>query len=378
MDFNDQLQQLASKIAKMRDIIQTEEAAKMAFVAPFINILGYDIFNPMEVVPEFVCDVGMKKGEKVDYAIMKDDIPIMLIECKPIGGSLSVESAAQLFRYFSVTKARIGIITDGINYRLFTDLDQPNIMDSRPFLEFNIVENREAYIGELKKLSKSLFNLDDIITSAGDLKYTREIKKILRRELTEPSEDMVKLIAGQVYPGMKTQKVIQQFTDIFKRAFQQFINDNINERLKSAMVATSVSITTEPTATQQEQPNQHPARTEEKDIVTTAEEIEGFYIVKSILRNVVNPNRITMRDTQSYCGILLDDNNRRPICRLHFNRDKKYVGIFDGTKNETRHQLAHLDDIYQYSEQLRATVASYDAVPESTAGSETGESVSIA
>ncbi len=371
MDFNDQLQQLASKIARMRNMIQTEEAAKMAFVAPFINILGYDIFNPTEVVPEFICDVGIKKGEKVDYAIMMDNAPIMLIECKPLGGSLSVESASQLFRYFSVTKARIGIITDGVHYRLFTDLDQPNIMDSRPFLEFNIMEDREVYSGELKKLSKSLFNLDEIITSAGDLKYTREIKKILQRELTEPSEELVKLISGQVYTGVKTQKVIQQFTDIFRRAFQQFINDNINERLKSAMVATSVSIAATPADSQQDQAQEPPARHEEKDIMTTAEEIEGFYIVKSILRNVVNPVRIAMRDTQSYCGILLDDNNRRAICRLHFNRDKKYIGLFDSTKNETRYQIAHLDDIYQYSEQLRATVASYDTVSDNTTSDST-------
>ena len=367
MDFNDQLQQLASKIARMRDVIQTEEAAKMAFVAPFINILGYDIFNPTEVVPEYICDVGIKRGEKVDYAIMKDGVPIMLIECKPLGGSLSVESASQLFRYFTVTKARIGIITDGIHYRLFTDLDQPNIMDSRPFLEFNILEDREVYIGELKKLSKPLFNLDEIISSAGELKYTGEIKKILLRELTDPSDDMVKLIAGQVYSGVKTQKVIQQFTDIYRRAFQQFINDRINERLKSAMVATS-SVTT--AGVQQAPEREETEKSEERDLVTSAEEIEGFYIVKSILRNVVHPGRIAMRDTQSYCGILLDDNNRKPICRLHFNREKKYIGLFDSAKNETRFQLARLDDIYQYSEQMQATITSYDSVPESMAGGE--------
>lgn len=369
MDFNDQLQQLASKITRMRDVIQTEEAAKMAFVAPFIAILGYDIFDPIEVVPEFVCDVGTKKGEKVDYAIMKDGTPIMLIECKPLGGSLTVESAAQLFRYFSVTKARIGIITDGIYYRLFTDLDQPNIMDSRPFLEFSILENREAYTTELKKLSKSLFNLDEILTSAGDLKYTREIKKILQRELSEPSEDMIKLIAGQVYPGIKTQKIIQQFTDIFKRAFQQFINDHINDRLKSAMVATSaasLSVAAEPRGQQVVSVRDEEPRTEEKDIITSAEEIEGFYIVKSILRNKVTPERIAMRDTQSYCGILLDDNNRKPICRLHFNRDKKYIGLFDSAKNETRYPLARLDDIYQYSDQLRTTASSYDTAASAT------------
>lgn len=365
MDFNDQLQQLSSKIVKMRGVIQTEEAAKMAFVAPFINILGYDIFNPTEVVPEFICDVGMKKGEKVDYAIMKDGEPIILIECKPIGASLTVESAHQLFRYFVVTKARIGIITDGIHYRLFTDLDEPNKMDDKPFLEFNVLEEQESYASELKKLSKSLFDLDEIINSAGELKYTREIKKILLKELQAPSEDIVKIIAGQVYKGVKTGKVIQQFTDIFKRAFQQFINDRINERLKSAMIATSnlapvESVEGKPQTTatgETEKPE------ENKDLVTTAQEIEGFYIVKSILRSVVSSERIAMRDTMSYCGILLDDNNRKPICRLHFNREKKYLGLFNTERTETRFPLEHLDDIYKYSDQLRATIATYEKSP---------------
>jgi hypothetical protein len=362
MDFNDQLQQLASKIVKMRDVIQTEEAAKMAFVAPFINILGYDIFNPTEVVPEFICDVGIKKGEKVDYAIMKDGEPIILMECKPIGASLTVESAHQLFRYFVVTKARIGIITDGIHYRLFTDLDEPNKMDDKPFLEFNILEDQELYATELKKLSKSLFNLDDIINSAGELKYTREIKKILLKELHSPSEEIVKLIAGQVYKGSRTGKVIQQFTDIFKRAFQQFINDRINERLKSAMIATSVVPPVESMANKPQQVNsgEQEKPEENKDIVTTAQELEGFYIIKSILRSIVSSERIAMRDTMSYCGILLDDNNRKPICRLHFNREKKYLGLFNAERNETRFPIEQLDDIYNYTDQLKATVALYE------------------
>jgi hypothetical protein len=243
-------------------------------------------------------------------------------------------------------------------------------MDSRPFLEFSILENHEPYIGELKKLSKALFNVEEIISSAGDLKYTREIKKILQQELEAPSEELIKLITGQVYQGVKTQKVIQQFTDIFKRAFQQFINDQINSRLKSAMVATSIQAAAPAADSQQAQQRTEAPKPEEKDLVTTAEEIEGFYIVKSILRNTVDPGRIAMRDTQSYCGILLDDNNRKPICRLHFNRDKKYIGLFDSTKNETRLPLERLDDIYQHSEQLRLTVTNYDTVPDSAAHEE--------
>lgn len=363
MDFNDQLLQLASKITKMREAINTEEAAKMAFVAPLINLLGYDIFNPTEVVPEYVCDVGTKKGEKVDYALMLNDEPVILIECKGLGSPLSVESASQLYRYFSVTKARIAIITDGIRYRLFSDLDEPNKMDAKPFLEFSVLDDQETFAAELKKLSKQSFNLDTVLDSAKELKYTREIKKILFHELQSPSEEMVRLIAGRIYLGVKNQKVIQQFTDLFSRAFEQFINDRINERLKSAMVATSAFAHAPESETvgsvQETSTSQNDS--DEKDVVTSAQEIEGFYLVKSVLRDTVASTRIVIRDTKSYCGILLDDNNRKPICRLYFNRDKKYIGLFDSNKNETRHVVDHLDDIFRFSEQLKATVAGYDS-----------------
>lgn len=82
MDFKDTIKQLADRIEKLKDNIQTEEATKNAFIMPFINALGYDVFNPLEVLPEMTCDIGTKKGEKIDYAIMKDDQPILLIECK--------------------------------------------------------------------------------------------------------------------------------------------------------------------------------------------------------------------------------------------------------------------------------------------------------
>jgi predicted type IV restriction endonuclease len=96
---------------------------------PFISALGYDVFDPVEVIPEFTADVGIKKGEKVDYAIKQDGKIIMLFECKCCNGSLDDCHASQLYRYFSVTEARIAVLTDGIIYRFYTDIEQPNKMD---------------------------------------------------------------------------------------------------------------------------------------------------------------------------------------------------------------------------------------------------------
>jgi hypothetical protein len=97
----------------------------------------------------------------------------------------------------------------------------------------------------------------------------------------------------------------------------------------------------------------------EKNIETTQEEMEGFFIVKSMLRTLINPNRITFRDAQSYFAIMLDDNNRKPICRLHLNGTKKFITTFDSSKKDIKTEIQSLDDIYNFTEQLKATVETY-------------------
>ncbi|MFT6205197.1 MAG: hypothetical protein ACJA1O_002813, partial [Spirosomataceae bacterium] len=143
MDIHSKLRELAEKVSTLKDRIETEESTKHAFVLPFINILGYDTFNPIEVVPEFTADLGLKKGEKVDYAIFQDDKPILIIECKNWKENLNVHNS-QLFRYFHVTQTRFALLTNGIDYRFYTDLEHPNKMDEKPFLEFNILSLKES------------------------------------------------------------------------------------------------------------------------------------------------------------------------------------------------------------------------------------------
>lgn len=157
MDFIDRIQQLANRIPQQMEHCQTEEATKNALVMPFINALGYDVFNLGEVIPEFTADIGIKKGEKVDYAIMMDGKPIMLFECKWAGADLNKVHASQLFRYFnSVQSVRFGILTNGMIYRFHTDLDAPNRMDEKPFFEFNMMGFQDRDVVELKKFTKNL------------------------------------------------------------------------------------------------------------------------------------------------------------------------------------------------------------------------------
>jgi hypothetical protein len=356
MDFIDQLRVLASRIVNTRAMVQTEEATKNAMVMPFIQALGYNVFDPLEVTPELVSDVGTKKGEKVDYAILRNGKPIMLFECKKCGGDLSINHASQLFRYFHVTEARFGVLTNGLIYRFFTDLEQPNKMDEKPFFEFNILDFKERDVEELKKFAKSAFDLDTILTTANDLKYTRAIQTKLAELMANPSEDFVRLLSTGLLGTKKfTPAVRDQFTGISKRAFEQFIGERINDRLKGAMSPESVTIS-ERTATvvTEEAPANDPV------IVTSSEELEGFHTVRAIVRTLVATKRVVMRDAQSYCAVLLDDNNRKPICRLRFNNNQKLkLGLFNAQREEEQVVLESVDDIYNFAEQLQATVASY-------------------
>jgi len=348
MDIQNQLKAIADKISKLKDKIETEESTKHAFVLPFINALGYDAFNPTEVVPEFTADLGLKKGEKVDYAIFQNNIPILIVECKNWKESLDNHNS-QLFRYFHATKTRFALLTNGIQYRFYTDLEQTNKMDEKPFLEFDITKIKDNEIHEISKFHKSNFDVDKIVNNASALKYTKEIKKCISEELVAPTHDFVKLFANKVYSGRLTEKVMEEFTELVQKAFNQTVSEKVNDRLNAALNKEA----------EKQQLDTIEVKEEESKIVTTDEELEGYRIVVAILRRKLPVNRIVYRDTQSYFGILLDDNNRKPLCRLHLNAGTKYLGIVDTDKNETREIIQSVDDIYQFEEQLLKTVDFY-------------------
>lgn len=237
MDFKDYFRQLAGRVVKLKENIATEEATKNAFIMPFIQVLGYDVFNPMEVVPEMNCDLVKKKGEKIDYAILKENEPIILFECKHWQQDLNLHST-QLQKYYVASKAKFGILTNGIIYRFYTDLVKPNIMDDTPFLEINMENIKDSQIEEVKKFHKSYFDIDNILSSANELKYMAELKSELKNEYSAPSNEFVKMLTKRVYDGVITQKVMDQFTDLVRRAFVSHINDIMSDRLNIAIKQT--------------------------------------------------------------------------------------------------------------------------------------------
>ena len=361
MDFQDRLAALATKVTNQASAIGTEEATKNAFVMPFIStILGYDVFDPLEVVPEFTADVGIKKGEKVDYAIMRDAEVQILIECKASTGAPKIEHASQLFRYFSTTNARIAALTNGVIWQFFTDLDAPNKMDAKPFLVLDLLDIDDTLIPEVQKLSKDSFDLESIINAAEELKYVGALKREIAGQFRDPSDEWIKFFAQKVYEGAYTARVREQFTSLVTKASRQFLTESVNDRLKTALGAgVTVKADTGAAATVSSEAAVEANLDRDTEIDTTLEELEGYQIVKAIACGEIKPQRATHRDAKSYFAVLLDDNNRKPIARLHFNSRQKYLGILDEHKTETRHAIDSLDEIYEHADAIRTAVIRY-------------------
>lgn len=350
MEIATQLKSLAEKINRLKDQIETEESTKHAFVLPFIQILGYDTFNPLEVHPEFTADIGIKKGEKVDYAIYQNGAPILIIECKNWRQDLTLHNS-QLFRYFHVSKTRFSLLTNGIIYKFYTDLEEKNKMDTKPFLEFDITNLKESTIREIEKFHKSKFDVNSIVDNASNLKYTKELKRVIDSEIASPSQDFVRLLTSQVYSGRMTANVIAEFTDLVQKAFGQIISDKVNDRLKQALTKEEEK---------QKEEEMPPVEIDDDGVDTTDEELEGYRVVVAILRRKVPIERITYRDNKTYFNILLDDNRLKPLCRLHFNTSQKYIGIFDENKKEEREKIDSVDDIYNFEDRLLSSLDLYE------------------
>lgn len=352
-DLKLKLEQLHQRVDSLKSQINTEEATKNAFVMPFIQILGFDIFNPTEVVPEFICDIGTKKGEKVDYVIKKDDEPILIIECKHWKEDADAHNS-QLHRYYHVSKARFGVLTNGHIYNFHADLERPNIMDEKPFFTLDLSDLKNSSLSILQNFTKHGYNLENILDSAEALKYIKAIRNEFEKELREPSDEIVKLLVNRFFDRTLTSSRLATFKEYTKKAFSNSINESINFRLKNALnINEAIPKTVEPTRSIDE-------NGESPRFITTEEEIEASQIVKAILREILPASRIAFRDTQSYFGILLDDNNRKPICRLHFNSSSKYIELFHkGKDNGEKKLLQNIDDLYNYKKELQSTVKNY-------------------
>lgn len=334
MDFADELKNFASRLGKLKANICTEEATKTSIVLPFFQLLGYDIFNPLEFVPEYIADTGTKKGEKVDYAILQNGNPIMIVEVKPVNTDLNTKHINQLFRYFTVTKARFGILTNGIIYRFYSDLEEPNKMDLMPFLEINLLDLKNDAIVSLKKFRKECFNTKEILNNASELKYILLLKSTIAEQFSEPSEQFIRTLIRNIYNGVKTQAVIDKFRELILIAMNEYINDILNVRLQNAIMPIS---------------DESNSTNDADNIDFLDEEKQTLEYVKSMLPT----ENIVFRKTTRYAYMHLLGSQYKWICRVSIRQDNNLFVLhkFDTTDYETEYYFeepSQLEQIKNY------------------------------
>lgn len=345
MTFKDDVEDLARRAKSAMAVAQTEEATKNAIVMPFLRVLGFDVFDPMQVIPEYVADVGLKKGEKIDYAVKIGDQIEYLVEAKSVSVNLRDAQYSQLFRYFHTCDANIGILTNGLQIWFFSDLEAPNKMDANPFFKFDLLAYDDNDLRELEKFHKANFSIENIKAAASTLKYLRGAMAFIERQWANPDEEFVRMMAREFYDGQLRSQVVETLKPIVKRAFDDLFKQRALKRIDTAFDGDTRDDAL-PTV-------------DEKAIETTEEEKQAFMIVRAIAAEVAPVSRIAMRDAQSYCAILFDDNNRKPIARLHFNGKSKFVTVFGADKEGIRHDVAGVEDIFALRDPIRDVVQSY-------------------
>ena len=345
MEFNQRIKSISDKINKTKEMILTEEATKTSFIMPFIMALGYDVFNPSEVIPEYCADVGLKKGEKVDYAIKKDGKIVFLIEAKKASVSLDEEHSAQLYRYFSVTESRFAILTNGIEYYFYSDLEKSNQMDKNPFFVFNMLNPSAKSIKELTKFTNTEFSVDEILKNADRLKHMGLIQDFLENNFNNPDVSFVKFFLKRIYDGKLTQNVISKYTPIIKEAINLYITNEVNKKIQNALS----EIKKEEQRQEEEQQSQE-EQIEENKRELSDDEKKAVFLIRSVLTQIIDIERISFRKNKRYISLVIDNKIGNYFARIYLSTKNMYIGLFTldcGKMIEERFKLDILHDIYE-------------------------------
>lgn len=353
MSLDNALEELQVAAERYKDSNLNEAQIESAFIRPFIVALGYNDRDAFEVEPQFSTAYGDTRKFKVDFAIVLDDSPAILIEVKKQGHPLD-DRPDQLAFYVNSTDARFGIYTNGIVYKFFSDLDEEKKMDMRPFMEINLTDMDEMSAKALNRFTKDSFKVERAVEAAGTLKYTRGMRQVLAQNYENPDDAFIQWLGKQVYDGMFSKKIKDHFTPMVRNAFRGFVNERANMALQSAMKKDIDGGDVPEVETDEDSISEE----NDKGIITTAEEVEGWMIAKSIigatLRSQLDPSRIGYKDYKGFFKIILDGKPSQEICRFYFNNSsKKQVRVFDNEDEQATHSIQSLDDIYQFSEQIR-------------------------
>ncbi|KFA87129.1 type I restriction endonuclease [Archangium violaceum] len=318
MGLSEDLRQLSEQVKKRQAFIKGEEATKQALILPFLQVLGYDVYDPTETQPEYVADFAKKRGgvlEKVDYALHLKGQPALFIECKAADAAPE-DHDGQLSRYFNATPSvRIGVVTNGIRYRFFTDLQAQNMMDSVPFMEFNILSFTEREVELLRPFTKEAFNSESIQGHAEEIIFVGKVTALINELLRNPSESFVRFLLAEVelVSGRVTKNVVERFIPIVKKAIQTTLLDMMTKSIQQEIALPNVQAVT-PVAAPPAPPSaaeslQAAASAVEPSsgtqIETTEVELEIFRIVQRICAESPIKQTVGYKDSASYFGINL-------------------------------------------------------------------------
>jgi hypothetical protein len=296
--FKEDLQRLSAQVSERKQYISNEQTTKQSLVTPFLQTLGFDVFNPLEVKLEYIADFGKKRSEKVDFAIFKNDVPILFIEVKEIHEPLDTHDA-QLARYFNATPdVKVAILTNGVIYRFFTDLRTPNIMDETPFLTVDVTDPRPSDFEALAKFQKDEFDKDTVLRFAEDLSYTANLNAGLRDMFKSPPDDFVRYLIKDFSDIRVTAPVIERFRPIVKKSIYNALMDIVSQGLLQQETAPN---------NQQEGQSAEIATSETREprkVVTTEDELRSFQIICDILKKAGKDIAdVNYKDTTVYFAI---------------------------------------------------------------------------
>ncbi|MEK7014449.1 type I restriction endonuclease [Bacillus sp. FSL R9-9410] len=306
MEFRNDINKIANQILERKEYITNEEMTKQSLIIPFLQKLGYDVFNPLEVRPEYIADFGAKKGEKVDYAVFKNGIPIILIEAKSVTENL-LKHDAQLSRYFNaLPDVKVGVLTNGVEYKFYTDLTNDNVMDEKPFFTFSMDNLSNVDIETIETFTKENFEAEGIVKYAEELIYMTNLNSTIKELFKNPSDDFLRFLIKDFSSTRITNNVLDRFRPIVKKAINQtlleIISDGLTPKETKITETTETSVVAAASAEVIEDINK-----EDKTdrVFTTNDELTAFNIVKEILtENQRDISDLKYKDTISYFGIM--------------------------------------------------------------------------
>lgn len=337
MGFPEDTARLAEQITARRQHIKGEEATKHALVVPFLQVLGYDVFDPLEVQPEYVADFAKKSRagqlEKVDYAIWKDGKPAIFVECKPVDAVLE-DHEEQLSRYFNATPSvRVGLLTNGLRLKAFTDLQQPNMMDPAPFLDVDLTCLKPTEIETLRMFHKVDFSPERVLALAEEMVYYNTLTRYISPQLRDPSEAFVRFVVGDIPTfGRVTQRVVERITPILRKAIQAAILENVARSFDTEQRPA------EPIPAPAQQPTADAAAKPTAEVVTTEDEQRCFARIEGWIREVRADAPVCGRDSMSYYTVH-QNNVRKWFARFNLQRAPYWIALRHVRPDELRTML---------------------------------------